>query len=84
MTADERLHLLESDVRPRFVFERRSVGWRLLAGVQLPASVRYLPQDQSQGVHIDLLQGRLALAQVHRSFQDLRRHVPQSAHLVQS
>lgn len=45
------------------------------------ASHEGLPVDQAQGVHVHLLQRRLAVPQVHRSLENLWSHVADSPHL---
>lgn len=56
----------------RFDSEQTCVS---LTREEIGASHEGLPVDQAKGIHIHLLQRRLAVPQVHRALQHLRGHV---------
>uniref|UniRef100_A0A182JEZ1 C2H2-type domain-containing protein n=1 Tax=Anopheles atroparvus TaxID=41427 RepID=A0A182JEZ1_ANOAO len=80
---NQHLHLLEARVRP----DELLVGGTILRhrhalGEEIFAPVRQLPQHQRQRVHVDLLEGGLAVAQVDGPLENLRRHVAHRTDLV--
>ena len=48
---------------------------------EVSAAHEDLPVDESEGVHVHLLERRLTVPQVHRPLQDLRSHVADGTHL---